>query len=337
MFSSRIRVLLVVFVLALAVGCRGDSPTPIPPTAISATETRPLSATPTAVAGVETIAANTPGSTSPTKEPAPGTAVPPTKEVPRTAVMPFGPFHLPTELFKDDHYTGAFQSLTPETAVDILEAARQSGTSLIIHLTGSRRVHQTATGALSTEKFAQELAPFQHIDLESYVADGTVVGHLMFDEPHDPSNWDGSPVPYRDIETAAAASKAIWPSLPVGVGGPPSYLIDGAPWSNLDFAFAQYLTKHGDVHDWLERELENANASGLGLALSINILGGNNRNPVTAEQLVEWGTLLVAEPKACALLMWKYDVGYIDDPAIQDALFEIAEVARQRTAVPCTP
>ncbi len=340
MFFSRIRVVLLVLGLVFVVGCRQDSSTPMLPTPIAATEVVPLPATPTAVAGSETPGAPAPRNT-PTSEPASETAVPPpptaTEETLRTAVMPFGPFHLPTDLFGDPHYTGSFQALTPETALETLEAARKSGVSLVIHLTGSRRTHQTATGAFSLDLFAQGLAAFQHIDLESYVADGTVVGHLMFDEPHDPSNWGGAPVPYKDIDAAAAASKALWPSLPVGVGGPPSYLAGGAPWANLDFAFAQYLTKHGDVHDWLARETENAADSGLGLALSINILGGNNRSYVTAEQLVEWGSLLASAPQSCALLMWKYDTAYIDDPAIQAALLEVADVARRKTAVPCLP
>jgi len=74
------------------------------------------------------------------------------------------------------------------------------------------------------EMFNQELDLFKDIDLMSYVADGTVVGHLLFDEPQDPSNWNGAPVPFEDIEAVAAHSKALWPTLPVGVGGPASFV-----------------------------------------------------------------------------------------------------------------
>jgi hypothetical protein len=248
----------------------------------------------------------------------------------------FGPFHLPDTEF-GSVFTGAFRALSREDALPTLEAARKAGVHLIIHLTGGRNRHQTAAGAFSVEMFNHELDLFRDIDLTSYVADGTVVGHLLFDEPQDTSNWNGAPVPFEDIEAVAAYSKALWPTLPVGVGGPASFLEAKADWSVLDFAFSQYTTARGDIKSWIQKEASAAEHSGLGLVFSINVLGGNNRNPVTAQQLTEWGTLLAQEPHVCALLMWKYDVGYFGDPAIADALASIADIARQRADVSCQP
>jgi hypothetical protein len=77
----------------------------------------------------------------------------------------------------------------------------------------------------------------------------------------------------------------------------------------------------------------------VGAAFGINVLGGNNRSRVTATQLKEWGTALLSEPSACAVLMWKYDQrdggAYFRDPAVADAIEALAQIARQRSPVAC--
>jgi hypothetical protein len=222
-----------------------------------------------------------------------------------------------------------------------LEAARAAGTPLIINLAGGRRTFQTFNGAFALDKFRARLDLFQGIDFNSYVADGTIIGHMLFDEPQDPRNWNGKPMPLADIESAAAYSRQLWPEMPTGVGAPPDFLAQGAPWKSLDFAFAQYTERRGDdVKAWLDEQVGTAHQSGLALTLSLNVLHGNNGRAVTAEQLRSWGLLLVAEPYACALLMWKYDEAddgaYFRDPAIVEAVTAIGQAARERQALACT-
>lgn len=229
-------------------------------------------------------------------------------------------------------------ALRPDSAISRLEAARSAGISLLINLAGGRRHFQEPDGAFSLSLFMQRLGRFQAIDFQPYVADGTVIGHLLFDEPHDPSNWNGSTVPFEDIEAAAAYSKQLWPSLPAGVGSPPGFLQGGAPWISLDTAFAQYTARRGDVTAWRNTQVSTAQASGLGLALSINVLsGGNNRGRVTADQLRDWGSILASEPYICALTMWKYDSSYFNDPAIADSVTDVAQVAQSRPPHSCLP
>lgn len=250
--------------------------------------------------------------------------------------LPFGPFHLPDSAFGPP-FSGAFRSLQPESAITTLEAARQAGLHLIINLAGSRRQFQEADGGFSLPRFQALLERFRGFDFASYIADGTVIGHMLFDEPQDPSNWNGKPVSFADIEAAATYSRELFPTLPVGVGGPPSFLQGGAPWTALTFAFAQYTTRRGDVPSWLSQEVEIAQRIELGLVLSLNVLSGNNGGLVTADQLWTWGLLLADEPSACALLMWKYEATYFTDPAIADAVASIAQASRERTAPSCDP
>jgi hypothetical protein len=273
---------------------------------------------------------------APTPTTIPATLPPPS---PARSFLPFGPFHWPESEFGEP-FTGAFRSLRPQDAISLLEAARAAGTPLIINLAGSRRNFQEASGAFSPEKFKERLDLFKGIDFDSYVADGTIVGHMLFDEAHDPSNWNRRAVPYADIEAAAAYSHQLWPDMPTGVGSHPSFLMDGAPWKSLDFAFAQYTERRGDdIKKWSDEQVRDAHQSGLALVLSLNVLHGNNGGAVTASQLRTWGVTLAEESYACALLMWKYDEeddgAYFRDPAIVEAVTAIGQAARERKAPAC--
>lgn len=321
------------FGLALACGLgptTSSTPTATPvmlvvvtPT-LTGTPSQPPSPTPTS-----------PTSLTPTLPPSLTPTPPPAQDLPTSGQgLLFGPFHLPESEFGAT-YTGAFRSLRPNNALAILEAARAADLHLIINLTGSRRRFQEPDGAFSLDRFQELLGHYRRLDFAPYVADGTIIGHMMFDEPQDPSNWNGAPIPYADIEAAAAYSKELWPAMPVGVGGPPDFLQAGAPWAALDFAFAQYTTRRGDLATWLPQQVQAAQQAQLGLVLSLNILGGNDRSPVTAAQLTDWGTQLLAEPYACALLMWKFDPTYLQDPAIAAAMADLAQLARDRPAPPC--
>ncbi len=297
-----------------------------PPTATTATGPE---VTPVQIASPSPVA---------TVAPAPETSPTPQSEAPGfNQDLLFGPFHLPEAEYSNSPFTGSFAALRPDTATATLEAARKAGIRLIINLAGGRPGYQESDGAFSVSRFKERLDAYKSVDLASYVADGTILGHLMFDEPQDPSNWNGKPAPFADIEAAAAYSKELWPTLPVGVGGPASFLQGGAPWSALDFAFAQYTTQRGDVMTWLREEVAAARQAQLGLVLSINILGGNNRSPVTAAQLKEWGDLFASEPSVCGLLMWKYDPGYVQDASVAAAFAEISQIARARTVRSCLP
>ena len=354
--NFRLWITIVIFGVwsaGLACGLRPASVDPTPPGDVPAATATPLlvvvvTPTPTAIRADASGATPTPPPTlrpadagsqpqadTPTPLPAVKTPLAPPSGGTGRAFL-FGPFHLPEAEFGLT-YPGAFRSLRPNEALAVLEAARAAKISLIINLAGSRRRFQEADGAFSPARFNEILDRYQPIDFAPYVADGTIIGHMLFDEPQDPSNWNGSQTPYADIEAVAAHSKALWPTMPVGVAGPPSFLQGGAPWSALDFGFAQYTTQRGDVAAWLSQEVGAAQQTGLGLVLSINVLGGNNRSPVTAAQLAEWGALFVAEPRACGLLMWRYDDSYFQNPDVAGVVASLAQAAQGRAAASCQP
>lgn len=249
------------------------------------------------------------------------------------AVFAFGPSRLPLDGAPRGQFTATVGSFTPHDAIATLDAARKSGMHLLVRLARNRRRFRNPDGSFSLEMWKREVDAYRGVDFAPYVADGTILGHYLFDEPHDPTNWNGTPVPYADVEAAAAYSKRLWPTMPAEIGSPPSFLLGGAPWHSLDLAFAQFSARKGDLRPWLRAEVEAARTQRLGLFLSLNVLsGGTTRGPMTPTQLETWGMTMAAEPEACGLFMWRWDSAYFHDPAIAGAVSAIATVVARRGA-----
>jgi hypothetical protein len=115
----------------------------------------------------------------------------------------------------------------------------------------------------------------------------------------------------------------------VGVGGPPSYLVGGAPFSKLNFGFAQYTTSKGHIQNFRDYEIAAARAAGLGAVFSLDVLNGNNGGTMTASQVSFWGRVLACEGYTAGVLLWKYDAALFADSAMQEAIRAIARVANQ--------
>ncbi len=250
--------------------------------------------------------------------------------------FPFGPFHLLPGDYGPPFTCAFYAAQNPDGLIELLETARSKGFRVVIHLAGSRRFYQNEDSSFSIEKFTSSLEIYKDVNLESYINDSTIIAHLLFDEPQDPSNWDGNPVPYELIDSAAGVSKRLFPKLPVCVGGPPSFLIGGAPYRNLDLAFAQYTIKYGNIDNWYSNEVDKAKEGGIGLIFSLNVLsGGTSQQPMTSEQLLLFGSKLMKEPYAKALLMWKWDSAYFSQPDIINAIDSLGKLAYE--VVPLAP
>ena len=257
--------------------------------------------------------------------------------------LPFGPFHLPDAEFRAP-FSGSLRGVNnPKEAVAALEAARRTGFRLVLRLVRGSRRFENLDGSFNLALWKREIDRYRDVDFAPYVRDGTLLGHFLFDEPHDPTNWNGRPVAYADIAAAAAYSRELWPTTPTGIGSPPTALAQlrgKADRGALDFAFAQYRPKKGEVREWLSRETGTARRLGYGLILSMNALDGNNGDPLTGAQLRRYGQVLAREPTVCLLTMWKYDK---DDPAyfkradVMAAMQELGRIAAGRPAESCAP
>ena len=282
-----------------------------------------------------------PADTTTPPVPPPDTTTPPLPPV--HSGMPFGPFvttqgNSGLSVVPPADLTPGFNSLVTAayapTVMAKLDAARRSNGRVLLNFSGSsERLRDDQSGGFDLVKWKKQVDKFRAFDLSSYIADGTLIGHFLMDEPDDPNNWNGQRVALADIEAMAAYSKEIWPDLPTIVRGWPSYL-QGGHYEHLDAAWAQYHSRFGPIDEFVRENVRGAEALGLDLVMGLNVVAGSGADglpgyypgkwsAMTAAQVKTWGSALLAEPHACAFFVYRYPSGYFNLPEIQAALAEL--------------
>lgn len=247
--------------------------------------------------------------------------------------VPIGTFAQPTSAF-GDRFNGALRNIWPNDLLSELAAIKARGGKVVLMFAGAEGHYKDANGNFDLGMWKARIDRFKGVNFSSYVTDGTVIAHFLIDEPNDPYNWNGRPVPPSMLETMAEYSKQRWPGLPTVVRTDPSYL--GFSHRHLDAAWAQYVERKGAPEDYLRRSVADAEARGLGLVLGMNILkGGLNQAPTTATQVREWGSALLNGSYACAFISWKYDAAYLEQTGMKAAMDFLAEKAQTRPARTC--
>jgi hypothetical protein len=264
--------------------------------------------------------------------------------------IPFGPFALPRSRYGPE-FTGAYRPPWADSAGVVtqllladLEAARRTNTQVLLNFTGPEH-HFTDDAGFSLAQWKQRVDRFRGLDLTSYIADGTILGHFLMDEPSDPSNWNGTQVSPAEVDEMARYSKEIWPTMATMVRGWPAYL-NGYHFEYLDAAWAQYHVRFGSIDEFIANNVRDAKASGLALVAGMNVLNGGSTSSgipgtkagkyaMSASELRSWGGALLSEPYMCALFIWRYDSRYFERPDIQAALSDLNHQAQSRPTQPC--
>jgi hypothetical protein len=218
-----------------------------------------------------------------------------------------------------------------------LAAVKARGGRVALALAGSSAHFLDANGHFDFNKWKARVDRFKSENFSSYIKDGTVIGHYMLDEPNDPNNWNGRPVPPSMVEEMAKYSKQIWPNLPTIVRVESSYLVK---WSGtyryLDAAWAQYVHRKGDVGPFLSRNVADAKRKGLALVVGLNLLrGGPNHSPMTASQVRTWGSTLLSSSYPCAFISWEYDAAYLSSSSMKEAMSVLRRKAQNRSSKTC--
>ena len=276
-----------------------------------------------------------------TVPPPPDTTGPP--HIPVHVGIPFGPVQMPMRAFGPE-FSGTIIQGRPDSLLVALERARRVDARVMVNLTGPEE-HIVNERGFDMAAWKQRVDRFRGIDFSSYVADGTLLAHYVMDEPYDPSNWNGKPVPAEVIEELARYSKEIWPSLPAIVGAW-AYYLKGYPHKYLDGIRIHYHVRYGPVESYGATHLRDAKAAGLSYMTGLNLLNGGSgesRIPgrkegkfaMGAREIRDWGNLLIGDPYVCAFFLWEYDEEYLARPDIKDALVELKKKAEAHPKQSC--
>ena len=263
----------------------------------------------------------------------------------RAKGIAFGHFDQPKSMLGGPT-SGAVVAAGPGDVIRTLQAARRAGARVIIRMSGRDNYFRNGNRTLNLGKWKARVARFKRVNLKPYIADGTLLGHYILDEPHNSDTWRGQ-VPYKTIEAMAKYSKQLWPGLTTVVRAYPDWLSKASfRWKYLDAAWAQYSGRKGEIKRWTREQSSFAKREGLGLIVGLNFLNGGDRSSrikglrrgayaMSAKQVKAWGSVLVNDSRACGFFSWKYSRKYFGRSDIRAALATVAKKAKSRDRKSC--
>jgi hypothetical protein len=252
--------------------------------------------------------------------------------------VPFGPL----ALWNDAQprvtavaFTGSQNYTSPQNVIAMIANARAARHKLILVLTGGAPSQYSTDGKFDLAKWKARIDQYNTAPIGAAiaagVADGTVLGNSLMDEPEH-RNWGGvmtKPL----LDSMAAYAKRYFPTLPMGPShGPTGYYLwrPTERYRVVDYVLSQYnyWVTNGNAAAWRDKVLAQAKLDGVAVGFSMNILdGGQNAardgawscptgtsagrgtyEPacrMTATQIRDWGKAL--GPAGCAMMMWRHD------------------------------
>lgn len=244
-------------------------------------------------------------------------------------------------------HTGLVYTATPTGLLTFLSQLRAKGGRVLIKLAGPETSYKNADGTFNLTKWKTGVDRFRNIDFSSYIADGTIVGHYIIDEPNFPSRWGNKVIPQATVEAAAQYSKQRWPSLPTIVDAPASWLASvPVTYVYLDAAWAMFRSKNGNAGSWVAGQTSRAKAKGLGLVAGLNVLDGGdgtsgirgtqpNTWAMSAAELKQYGTGLLSQSYVCAFSMWRYSDVYYNRADVKTAMGTLSQLAKSHAKTSC--
>jgi hypothetical protein len=275
--------------------------------------------------------------------------------------LPFGPFNLwdsyTTVAWGPAPFTGSGNFTAPAGIVAQIGAARSKHQRLLLAMTGGSSTQYTTNGKFDMVKWKNRINQFKTTTIQNAVAggvaDGTIVGNSLLDEP-ETKRWGGV-LTKPMLDQMAAYVKASFPTLPVGVNFGPT----GYQWRTyehykvVDYSANQYnwWITQGNAAAWRDKVLAQARLDGVAVAFSLNILDGGVQDRtgtydcsgtggkgtyfpncrMTPTQVRDYGRAI--GPSGCSLLLWKYDYKFLSVSAnltaIKDLASTMSSIARR--------
>ena len=242
-------------------------------------------------------------------------------------------------------FTAGKSYADPKRLTALLAKLRANNQGAFLALTGGAHSQYTTDGKFDFAKWKAGTArydtPVLKAALENGVADGTILGYNMMDEPPHRS-WGGG-LTKATVDSMAAYCKALFPFMPCGV------TVDyrwrpAERYKLVDFIIAQTWMETQSASAFRDSAVAAARRNGVGLVLSMNLFGAARTEGceprgrqclMRPPEVREWGRAFVSEPYACGLTMWHYEAPMWARTEYQAQFRDIASIARQRVAKPC--
>lgn len=325
----------------------------------------PVAAQQTCVVTASRRAADTPGRSTATVVPTPVVL----------AGIPFGPtsfFTSSTESPASGAFTLAQDGVSAGYIVSRIAAAREKKIRLLLNMTGGHHNNYMSvindTLRFDRAKWDAKLVTYNTPAIKQAIADavrdGTVIGNSVMDEPHvyglgDGNTWGpkGTMTKAR-VDSLCAATKAMFPTLPVGVVHGHADFEPSKSYRMCEFLVDSYSSKDGSVAAYRDAGLSLARRDGMAIVYSMNVLNGGTQaardgawncslsttggrgtyDPncrMTSAQVRDFGRILGVA--GCAMVFWRYDSAFVNKSDNAQALKDVAATlaTTQRPATGC--
>ncbi len=282
--------------------------------------------------------------------------------------IPFGSYDLWTSATKTQTsggsaFTSSHDYVFPGEMVNHIALARAKGMSIVLAMTGGSHDRYKTDGVFDEAKWRAAMDGYNTPTIQAAVADGvadgTIIGNSVMDEPQQSGttvkDW-GPPgtMTKARVDGLCAYVKTIFPTLPVGVGHDHSAFEPGNSYQVCEFFMPQYAARKGSVTAWRDAALAMAARDGLTVLFSVNLLNGGvqdktgawdcpgtgglgDRSPncrMTAAQVRDFGKVL--GQAGCAMLSWKFDKDFVAKVENQEAFSDVALTLSRLPRTRCT-
>ncbi len=251
----------------------------------------------------------------------------------------------------------AVDGYSPSNVVSRIADARRMKIRLFLNMTGGHHRNYMTDGVFDMAKWRAKMdsynTPTIRTAIAGAVADGTIIGNSVMDEPANVSlsnSWGpaGTMTKAR-VDDMCRYVKNMFPTLPVGVLHDHRIFEPEKGYQSCEFLVSQYRLSKGGVQEFRDGGLAWAKRNNMSIIFSLNILHGGDPGttcmkfgddpqgtlcPMSPQQLRDWGTMLGRA--GCALMMWKYEDLYIQQSGIQVALRDVAAALAAVPRRPCT-
>jgi hypothetical protein len=282
--------------------------------------------------------------------------------------VPFGAFQLMRAHADPGPLNLSTGANTAKTIIKQIDDARKLGVRLVLTLTGgAHSLYMSEINGVyqfDRAKWDAQLMTFNTPAIQDAVAravaDGTVIGDNVMDEPYVSGEGGGNTWGPRGtmskarVDSLCAAVQELFPTLPAGVGHQHHLFEPNKSYRVCQFIVDQYSASYGSVTAWRDEGLEMAKRDRYTPLFSLNVLNGGDQDKggtwecagtggrgghapncrMTADQVERFG--LALGPWGCGLLMWRYDESFWERPDNQAAFRAVADSLARVPGRTCT-
>ena len=280
------------------------------------------------------------------------------RPVPTALGVPFGTYWLwassTTLKASAAPFTASIQASDPGTVVAQITAARSMGQHLLLFFAGGSHTPYMTNGVFDLAKWKARVALFNTAAIKTAVAqgvaDGTILGNALIDEPENVSWGPSGSLTKPKLDQMATYAKTIFPTLPMGVQAMTTYAgwRTGERYAVVDYVWVPPMVRSigGNLTAWRDAVVARAVLDGVAVMWGLNVLDGGVQaardglwicsatltqgrgtyDPncrMTSAQVRDWSLTLAQRP-GCAQILWTYDAAYLSRADNQQALRDVA-------------